>query len=93
MRAWVDALSGTYPSLRTHAFYFTEIADVLSEFGMPAMPDLRTIHHWMGSLRDDPRQNFAQAKIMAQHCRAGMFERRFAVNMNEMFKLTEDLET
>lgn len=64
-----------------------------SEFGMPGMPDLRTVHHWMGSLRDDPKQNFAQSKIMAQHCRAGMFERRFAIPMNEMFRLTADLET
>lgn len=66
---------------------------LFSEFGMPAMPDMRTIRYWMGSLRDDPRQNFAQSKIMAQHCRAGMFERRFAIPMNEMFRLTEDLET
>ncbi|EIM92628.1 glycoside hydrolase [Stereum hirsutum FP-91666 SS1] len=63
------------------------------EFGMPGMPDLRTVHYWMGSLRDDPKQNFAQSKIMAQHCRAGMFERRFAIPMNEMFRLTADLET
>lgn len=30
---------------------------------------------------------------MAQHTRAGSFERRFAILMNENFRMTSDLET
>ena len=64
-----------------------------SEFGMPSMPSLSTIDHWMGSMRDDQKERYAQAPIMGQHCRAGQYERRFAIPMNESFRLTSDLET
>jgi beta-mannosidase len=62
-----------------------------SEFGMPSMPDMRTIGYWM----DDADKNewYAQSTLMAQHTRAGSFERRFAIAMNENFRLTSDLET
>ncbi|KAG6917171.1 hypothetical protein DXG01_003607 [Tephrocybe rancida] len=63
----------------------------VSEFGIPSMPDMRTIAHWMGDA--DKSQWFSQSKLMAQHCRAGAFERRFAILMNENFRLTSDLET
>ncbi|THH14093.1 hypothetical protein EW146_g6196 [Bondarzewia mesenterica] len=69
------------------------IVSHISEFGMPSMPDLRTIYYWMGSLRDNEREHYVQAPIMAQHCRAGQFERRFAIALNENFRLTSDLET
>ncbi|KZT22841.1 glycoside hydrolase family 2 protein [Neolentinus lepideus HHB14362 ss-1] len=62
----------------------------VSEFGVPAMPDMRTINYWMG---DEQMHRFAQSKIMAQHCKAGDFERRFAILMNENFRLTSDFET
>ena len=60
---------------------------------MPSMPALSTIDYWMGSMRDDQKERYAQAPIMGQHCRAGQHERRFAIPMNESFRLTSDLET
>ena len=57
------------------------------------MPALSTIDYWMGSMRDDQKERYAQAPIMGQHCRAGQHERRFAIPMNESFRLTSDLET
>lgn len=63
----------------------------VSEFGMPSLPSMRTIEYWMDGA---PAQEWhAQSALMAQHCRAGSFERRFAIAMNENFKVTEDLET
>lgn len=60
-----------------------------SEFGLPAMPDIRTIDHWLdGNVKD----RYAQSKSMMQHNKAGAHERRFAVLMNESFRLTSDLE-
>ncbi|KAJ3841495.1 glycoside hydrolase [Lentinula raphanica] len=63
----------------------------VSEFGMPSMPCMKTICYWMKDA--DPQEFHAQSKLMAQHCRAGSFERRFAIAMNDNFKVTEDLET
>ena len=58
---------------------------------MPSLPDMRTIAYWMDGA---PKKEWhAQSKIMAQHSRAGAFERRFAIVMNENFRVTEDLET
>ncbi|KAI5121343.1 hypothetical protein M0805_000651 [Coniferiporia weirii] len=63
----------------------------VSEFGMPAMPDMRTVNFW---LKDAPAsERYAQSKIMAQHNKAGSHERRFAFNMGDNFKFTSDLET
>lgn len=55
------------------------------------MPSMKTIEYWMDGA--DKSQWYAQSTLMAQHCRAGSFERRFAIAMNENFRLTEDLET
>lgn len=57
---------------------------------MPAMPDMRTIEYWIDG---DEHQEWAQSMLMAHHCRAGAHERRFAIAMNENFRLTADLET
>jgi beta-mannosidase len=38
-------------------------------------------------------QRHAQSALMAQHCRAGSFERRLAILMNENFRVTTDLPT
>nr|GAT54791.1 predicted protein [Mycena chlorophos] len=63
----------------------------VSEFGIPAHPSMKTIKYWMA---DAPKEQWhAQSALMAQHCRAGSFERRFSILMNEMFRVTEDLET
>ncbi|KAF8875633.1 glycoside hydrolase [Infundibulicybe gibba] len=62
----------------------------VSEFGMPALPSMKTITYWMGSAQQS--QWHAQSALMAQHTRAGSAERRFAIAMNENFRFTEDLE-
>lgn len=51
---------------------------------------MNTIEYWMQGA--DKRQFYAQSQLMAQHTKAGSFERRFAIVMNENFKLTSDLE-
>ena len=61
-----------------------------SEFGIPSFPDIKTVDYWLdGNTKD----RWAQSKAMAQHDRAGSHERRFAIVMNENFRLTSDLET
>ena len=62
-----------------------------SEFGLPALPVMSTIKQWMGAAPES--EYYSQSPIIAQHNRAGSFERRFAIVMNENFRLTEDLET
>ncbi|KAM5541197.1 hypothetical protein V8D89_005126 [Ganoderma adspersum] len=62
----------------------------ISEFGIPSFPDIKTVDYWLdGNTKD----RWAQSKAMAQHDRAGSHERRFAIVMNENFRLTSDLET
>ncbi|KAJ7740535.1 glycoside hydrolase superfamily [Mycena metata] len=63
----------------------------VSEFGIPSHPEMKTIEYWMDGA--DAEARHAQSALMAQHCRAGSFERRLAILMNEGFKVTEDLET
>ncbi|KAJ7210634.1 glycoside hydrolase family 2 protein [Mycena haematopus] len=63
----------------------------VSEFGIPSHPEMKTIEYWMDGA--GPEQRHAQSALMAQHCRAGSFERRFAILMNDNFRVTEDLET
>ncbi|PIL34860.1 hypothetical protein GSI_02647 [Ganoderma sinense ZZ0214-1] len=62
----------------------------VSEFGIPSFPNIKTVDYWLdGNTKD----RWAQSKAMAQHDRAGSHERRFAIVMNENFRLTSDLET
>ncbi|KAF8959158.1 glycoside hydrolase family 2 protein [Flammula alnicola] len=63
----------------------------VSEFGMPGMPSMSTIKYWMDGA--DKSQLYTQSQLMAQHTKAGSFERRFAIVMNENFRLTSDFET
>ena len=51
---------------------------------------METIAHWMQ--REDSGQMYSQSPLMAQHTRAGSFERRFAIVLNENFRLTGDFE-
>ncbi|KIP02770.1 glycoside hydrolase family 2 protein [Phlebiopsis gigantea 11061_1 CR5-6] len=62
----------------------------ISEFGIPAMPDIRTVDYWLDGGSDE---RWVGSPLMAQHCRAGSHERRFAIVMNESFRPTADLET
>ncbi|KAJ6579656.1 glycoside hydrolase [Mycena vulgaris] len=63
----------------------------VSEFGIPSHPEMKTVEYWMDGAGAEERH--AQSALMAQHCRAGSFERRFAILMNEGFRVTEDLAT
>ncbi|KAH8109772.1 glycoside hydrolase superfamily [Phellopilus nigrolimitatus] len=63
----------------------------ISEFGMPAMPDMRTVNFWLQGAPENER--YAQSKIMAQHNKAGSHERRFSYCMGDNFKYTSNLET
>jgi beta-mannosidase len=57
------------------------------------MPALRTVEYWMGVKKDDASERRPQGRLMAQHCKAGAHQKRFAVLMNENLRLTDDLET
>ena len=57
---------------------------------MPSFPDTKTVDYWLDG---DVKERWAQSRLMAQHNRAGSHERRFAIAMNENFRLTSDLET
>ncbi|CAE6472019.1 unnamed protein product [Rhizoctonia solani] len=63
----------------------------VSEFGLPCLPDIRTIDYWLQDT--DPSQRRVQSKAMQQHNKAGSHERRLAVYMNENFWITNNLET
>ena len=54
---------------------------------------MKTIDYWMQQGDPEGTQRYAQSPLMAQHCRAGMFERRFSIAINENFRVTTDLET
>lgn len=62
----------------------------VSEFGMPSIPDTRTVDWWLDG---KSQERYSQSKLMQQHNRAGSHERRFAVYMNEMFRLTGDFDS
>jgi beta-mannosidase len=62
----------------------------ISEFGMPSLPDIRTVEYWHG---DDTSPRHPQSKMMQQHNKAGSHERRFAIAMNENFRYSGDLES
>lgn len=62
---------------------------VCREFGMPSMPDIRTIDYWLDG---DTTQRYPQSRLMQQHNKAGSHERRLAIYMNENFRFAEDLE-
>ncbi|KAI0642837.1 glycoside hydrolase [Trametes meyenii] len=61
----------------------------VSEFGIPSFPDIKTVDYWLDGAVEE---RWAQSKLMAQHNRAGSHERRFAILMNENFRVTSDLE-
>ncbi|KAI0053200.1 glycoside hydrolase family 2 protein [Auriscalpium vulgare] len=63
----------------------------VSEFGIPSMPEMRTIKYWADGAPE--KEMYAQSALMAQHCRAGGFERRFAIVTDDDFKISDDLET
>ncbi|KAJ9119092.1 hypothetical protein QFC22_003583 [Naganishia vaughanmartiniae] len=78
----------TDPVIAYHPGSPNKAAD--SEFGMPSIPDIRTVDWWLDG---NGKERYSQSKLMQQHNRAGSHERRFAVYMNEMFRLTGDFAT
>ncbi|TFY68978.1 hypothetical protein EVJ58_g699 [Rhodofomes roseus] len=62
----------------------------VSEFGIPSFPEITTVDYWLAG---NTEERHAQSKLMAQHNRAGNHERRFAILMNENFRVTSDFET
>ncbi|CAE6472356.1 unnamed protein product [Rhizoctonia solani] len=62
----------------------------VSEFGLPSLPDIRTIDYFLQDT--DPSQRRVQSKAMQQHNKAGAHERRLAIYMNENFWITNNLE-
>jgi beta-mannosidase len=63
---------------------------LVSEFGMPSAPDIRTIDWW---LEGGTSERYIDSKMMTQHNRAGSHVKRFAVHMLELFRMTGDFET
>jgi beta-mannosidase len=57
---------------------------------MPAFPCIQTVDWWLDG---DQSERYPQSKLMAQHNKAGSYERRLATYINEEFKMTGDLET
>ena len=82
-------MSGTSDTLARDRCYSCS-CDGHSEFGIPSFPDIKTVDFWLDGNKKD---RWAQSKLIAQHDRAGSHERRFAIVMNENFRLTSDIET
>ena len=61
---------------------------------MPAMPNRRTIEYWLddkvATEEEKQKMRFSQSKSMQQHNKAGSHERRFAIGINENFKVTSE---
>ncbi|KAG9123469.1 hypothetical protein FRC07_014899, partial [Ceratobasidium sp. 392] len=60
------------------------------QFGLPCLPNIRTIDYWLQGT--GPSQRRVQSKAMQQHNKAGAHERRLAICMNENFHITSNLE-
>ncbi|KIM32355.1 glycoside hydrolase family 2 protein [Serendipita vermifera MAFF 305830] len=66
----------------------------ISEFGVPSLPCLRTVEKYFPEGDKTPvAQRHPQSKEVQQHTKAGSYERRFAILMNENFRMTGDLES
>jgi beta-mannosidase len=67
---------------------------IYSEFGIPALPSLATVEDFYFDKSSASQEDrHPQSKALAQHCRAGAFERRFAIVLYENIRFTADLET
>ncbi|EIM88069.1 beta-mannosidase [Stereum hirsutum FP-91666 SS1] len=62
----------------------------VSEFGMEAYPDIRTVDYWVG---DDKSQRFPQSRVTVNHNKASGFERRLELYLVENFKHAFDMES
>jgi beta-mannosidase len=67
----------------------------VSEFGIPSLSSLETIKYACAGSEEQAEKwvpPHPQSKIMAQHCGAGSFERRFTIVMNDCLRVSAELE-
>ncbi|THH15213.1 hypothetical protein EW146_g5231 [Bondarzewia mesenterica] len=62
----------------------------VSEFGMQAYPNIRTVDHWLGG---NTSERFPQSRTTVNHNKADGFERRLAMYVMENFKHVLDMES
>ncbi|KAF7798913.1 hypothetical protein EIP86_010141 [Pleurotus ostreatoroseus] len=62
----------------------------VSEFGMEAYPNIRTVDHWLGG---NKAERFPQSRIMNNHNKADGFERRLELYLMENFRHAFDMES
>lgn len=62
----------------------------VSEFGMQAYPDIRTVDYWMGG---NTAERYPQSRIMNNHNKADGYERRLELYLMENFKHAFDIES
>ncbi|KAL6309741.1 glycoside hydrolase family 2 protein [Sparassis latifolia] len=62
----------------------------VSEFGMEAYPDIRTVDYWIG---ENKSERYPQSRIMNNHNKADGFERRLELYLVENFKHAFDVES
>ncbi|OCH90937.1 glycoside hydrolase family 2 protein [Obba rivulosa] len=62
----------------------------VSEFGMEAYPNIRTVDYWLG---DNTAERYPQSRIMNNHNKADGFERRLELYLVENFKHSFDMES
>ncbi|KAF9263450.1 glycoside hydrolase family 2 protein [Marasmius fiardii PR-910] len=61
----------------------------VSEFGMEAYPNIRTVDHWLGGAKDE---RYPQSRTNNNHNKASGFERRLELYLVENFKHTFDMD-
>ncbi|KAL0950040.1 hypothetical protein HGRIS_010048 [Hohenbuehelia grisea] len=62
----------------------------VSEFGMQALPNIRTVDYWLG---DNKTERYPQSRINCNHNKADGFERRLELYLVENFKHAFDMES
>ncbi|TFK55470.1 glycoside hydrolase family 2 protein [Heliocybe sulcata] len=62
----------------------------VSEFGMEAYPDIRTVDYWLGG---NKAERFPQSRTMNNHNKADGFERRLELYLVENFKHAFDVDS
>jgi len=62
----------------------------VSEFGMEAYPDIRTVDYWLGG---DKSERYPQSRVMNNHNKADGFERRLELYLVENFKHSFEMES
>ncbi|KAF8528704.1 glycoside hydrolase family 2 protein [Gautieria morchelliformis] len=62
----------------------------VSEFGMEAFPDIRTVDFWLGGNKDE---RYPQSKTMEVHNKADGWQRRLELYLMENFKHAFDMES